>query len=352
MGRGRIEWIDSVKGMLILLIVLGHVIGGAEAVGFIQGRFWHELHRIIYMFHVPAFFVLAGFMWKSSKESDAFWPSMRTFVAKKFYRLMAPYFVFGLVSVIIYCIIVERNFASLGVKLLSLLHGGRWGGAFRANYVLWFLPVMFSTVICYRALDLLLDWKRVWWGHLLLSVVFLYLHRLCVYKLGGGNFPLGISLTMRYMSYLVLGRLAGGLAEAYAKKIPFAARHVVGIAVFAAMSFFDRQLFAGLIGDWGSWLAMVVVGVVMSLSFMTVVRGIDCKALRLTGRYSLGIMLMHKFVVVPLESNAASFYIQWNLVNGIASVVMVTLVAVGCSWLASICIHKYCPILLGERNKG
>ena len=106
----------------------------------------------------------------------------------------------------------------------------------------------------------------------------------------------------------------------------------------------------GLIGDSGSWLIMVVVGVVMSLSFMTVIRCVDCKVLRLTGLYSLGIMLMHKFVVVPLESNALSLYMQWNLANGISSVAAVTLVAAGCSLFASICIHKCCPIILGERD--
>ena len=350
MGNDRIKWIDSVRGALILLIVLGHVIGGAIKSGFIWGLGWTELNRIIYMFHVPAFFVLTGFIWKSAKMGNAFWPSMRTFVAKKFNRLMVPYYVFGLSSAIIYCITVERSFASLGMKLLSLLHGGGWGDAFRANSVLWFLPVMFSTVICYRILDSLLDWKRMWWGQLLLSIAFLYVHRFCVYRLGGGNFPLGISMAMRYMSYLVLGRLAGRLTEAYATKIPFAIRPVVGIVVFATMSFFDRKLFAGLIGDWGSWLIMVVVGVAMSLSFMTVIRCVDCRALRLTGLFSLGIMLMHKFVVVPLESNAVSLYMQWNLLNGISSVAAVTLVAAGCSLVASICIRKCCPIILGERG--
>ena len=114
----RIEWIDSVRGLLILLIVLGHVIGGAEVAGHISGTFWMEANRIIYMFHVPAFFVLTGFLWKAVKKNERLLSRFRIFAARKFLRLMVPYFVFGIVSLAIYCLVVEKSFSTFGVKIL------------------------------------------------------------------------------------------------------------------------------------------------------------------------------------------------------------------------------------------
>jgi len=59
----REAWIDRWKGMLILLVVLGHVVGGGGnlAAGSASNLLL-ELWRVIYIFHMPSFFVLAVFV--------------------------------------------------------------------------------------------------------------------------------------------------------------------------------------------------------------------------------------------------------------------------------------------------
>lgn len=57
-GNVRKVWIDSLKGILILLVVLGHSIQntlGEEC----YGNYWWNL---IYSFHMPAFMAISGYL--------------------------------------------------------------------------------------------------------------------------------------------------------------------------------------------------------------------------------------------------------------------------------------------------
>lgn len=47
----RIAWIDLAKGIVIILMVLGHVIIGRM-----------DLNKFIFIFHMPFFFIMAGFL--------------------------------------------------------------------------------------------------------------------------------------------------------------------------------------------------------------------------------------------------------------------------------------------------
>ena len=58
MNSTHISWIDSLKGVAILLVVLGHTLDGAPMY---SGTEWMQtLHDIIYSFHMPLFFFLSG----------------------------------------------------------------------------------------------------------------------------------------------------------------------------------------------------------------------------------------------------------------------------------------------------
>ena len=89
----RIEWLDSLKGFAIFLVVVGHVI-----LGYIRAETFTEyqwslqfVYDVIYSFHMPVFFFVAGyFMHIPLKEG------FNKFVKDKFIRLMVPYFTIGL----------------------------------------------------------------------------------------------------------------------------------------------------------------------------------------------------------------------------------------------------------------
>lgn len=71
--------LDASKGILILLVVLGHILSGGALTGYIK--------YAIYSFHMPLFFGISGFMLKKELFSIPF-----TDLTKKyFHRLLIPF---------------------------------------------------------------------------------------------------------------------------------------------------------------------------------------------------------------------------------------------------------------------
>lgn len=62
----RIEWLDSLKGFAIFLVVVGHVILGYMHAGIFIDHQWslQFVYDVIYSFHMPLFFIISGFLYK------------------------------------------------------------------------------------------------------------------------------------------------------------------------------------------------------------------------------------------------------------------------------------------------
>ena len=66
----RIVWADALKGLLIVLVVLGHSIQASKiqlGESFINDYLWN----LIYSFHMPAFIAISGFVAYRAKASSA-----------------------------------------------------------------------------------------------------------------------------------------------------------------------------------------------------------------------------------------------------------------------------------------
>lgn len=130
----RIEWADLFKGIMIILVVVGHSTG--------------KFNSWIYQFHMAAFFFMSGYLSTIEKKNDAI------VVAKKFLNIMLPYFVFGAIGVLINgllsaCGVYEFLFGSgfigirLAIKEMFLygnVHVQYWG-------TFWFLIALFGIEI-------------------------------------------------------------------------------------------------------------------------------------------------------------------------------------------------------------
>ena len=94
MGQQRQIWADSLKGILILLVVLGHAIQGVYADDVESSRLW----CIIYSFHMPAFFAISGYFVKYAGIcSGGGYKS----IIKRVQQLLIPYFIWAILKLII-----------------------------------------------------------------------------------------------------------------------------------------------------------------------------------------------------------------------------------------------------------
>lgn len=129
----REEFIDVAKGLLIIAVVMGH------------STIDTNVKSIIYWFHMPAFFIVSGILFKTPKERML---NFRGWVKNLALRYFIPYFSFyALISVF------TRGFFK---DILSFLYGGRM-----YPFVFWYIPVLFFTIILFGYLVDKFNTKKV-----------------------------------------------------------------------------------------------------------------------------------------------------------------------------------------------
>ena len=138
----REKWIDNAKGIAMLMIILGHVVGGSPKVHWVYGV------------HLVVFFLLSGYLFRKV-------PVTREFLNKRFSRLMVPYFytcaailitdvlaAWGTTTVNVTSIIsrdlLRSFFASGAITSFGVIDLGTRIGA------IWFLPAIFFAMLFFQ----------------------------------------------------------------------------------------------------------------------------------------------------------------------------------------------------------
>lgn len=154
MSPKRLDWLDLAKGIAIVAVVFGHV-------SLIP---WDPFRKIIFSFHMPLFFVAAGY----TAKAELSWQSVR----KSAKRLLLPY--------VISCVLMSLVSLFQGSNLLNEISRMLWGSGVPANYgpgipitgdlfiptvgAIWFLPCMFFSKTMFSALlwftKSLKEWQR------------------------------------------------------------------------------------------------------------------------------------------------------------------------------------------------
>ncbi len=80
----NIVWVDIVKFIGIFLVVLGHSLQTFELTD--TSVVFEHLWKYIYLFHMPLFFIIAGYLYKSKSKSDNY--------KKIICGLLIPYFIY------------------------------------------------------------------------------------------------------------------------------------------------------------------------------------------------------------------------------------------------------------------
>lgn len=352
----RNQTIDAWKGLLILLVVVGHVVGGGCHLA--TGTSYAALrmtYLIIYSFHMSAFFFIAGIMWREKEFGE--------FILGRARRLLIPYVCVGLVSICLHQLFGDgtRAFAESGSyyqtwaahkggiseNLISLVHAGGWpnGQGFRCNSVLWFLPCMFVVQICFWPIRHFLTKT---WSLIVLLVILLALD--CVFDvLGFAYWPWGANKIPRYLMYMIIGNRVKDVFLAQQFKIG----KIVGAMGVSCM-------FGSVYICWMERLVAgpIVICLMPVMALLGIVLGrwiIDCSGefarhiFATLGFASMGIMLWHKFFVVTMQLKlpfVRALYAS-GLIGSILASAGVILLSTICSiWLCGIWNYVVCHVSL------
>ena len=124
---------DILRGILIILMVMGHV------------RFGSSFDKYIHMFHMPAWFILAG--WFSQGKNRSF----AGFLRRKTVKLLLPYIICGIVHYPLWIILVRKNSGDLLTPLKSLFWINTNQNLPIAN-ALWFLTSLFFAELIFEVI--------------------------------------------------------------------------------------------------------------------------------------------------------------------------------------------------------
>lgn len=276
----RISYLDMMKGMAILLVVIGHLI---------QFSFGYEIsHSVRFLyFHMPVFFYISGFL--AYKKILSFRDLGKKLI-KRGITLFLPYVVF------LTCWCVFSGYTDI----IGIILGG--GGGYWFLYTL-FIISMFFLIYEYIIRHIEKTWIYVMlWiiPYVIIIIVKMYLNRI---DSGGGLYDIVAGIVNYYRYYLI-----GYMCKKYINfnKLIFCNDIVAGlglIAYFLNWYFFERHNILLIFG--GSMGAIIV----LQRFFQMAVKedsGIG-KALSSIGKQSLAIYVIHYFLIPDVSASMHDF---------------------------------------------
>ena len=313
----RLSWLDVLKGIGIILVVIGHIYSN------------QTIFNWLYSFHMPLFFLSAGWVYKEK--------TVLADIKRRIQTIVIPYFSFGFL-VLIYWQLIERRFRDSDMSFMDSLFG-LFSGCYdnlEFNIHLWFLPCFFVTVIIFNILVNLGGRRMAYLVSALMSLAFI------VVPMHGLIW--GIDRVFKYIGFYAVGVfIAGKSVKAVRKKVEAG---IVAI-VLLALSFFLScyHLTMGIM-----WFVTALIGVAAVILISQLIN--ENRILQYFGRISLIILCIHGPVyrivvkIVSILLNVGTDAVRENFL--LAMVVVAITMAI-CSTAYEVVV-RLAPWMVGKKK--
>jgi fucose 4-O-acetylase-like acetyltransferase len=269
--KRRDDWVDYAKGIGILLVVYGHVARGVFSAGIpMDAGLFRLVDSIIYSFHMPLFFLLAGIYFIPSFEKYG----RRGLILEKVNTIAYPYVIWSLLQGFIEVLLSRFTNSQTSVhEVLTLL----W--APRAQF--WFLHSLFGLFVL---IAIVYQRRKPVFGWLLLLVA------LALWS-GQVFLQLPLPLNPTLLVFFIIGILASHWRALFQSR-PFACSIGSGCLLLTAQILFHRTSMD--LSHLNLLLALFGIVFVLSLANLLARQNTHwVKGLAILGAYSMPIYLMH-----------------------------------------------------------
>ena len=275
----HITWIDTLKGIAIILVVIGHAIawnftdfGELIEYGPKKDLLWFHF---IYSFHMPLFFWISGYL---LPRKDASFKALQSVIWRRFYTLIIPLLTSG-----------------------SILYFLSMGGA-----IIWFLKALFEFILIAYIYEYFR--YRYSFGIIqdVLFIFLLYFLMRIAYKYVDGT-QLNNILSMEYLLFgNYIGFFAGILCKRYKilmekmnTNVMFTLCFVLFVIVFSVYLYFPD---IPIIVRVKSWLLPVcgIICMIYLVKNRIDQMGVITKCVNYLGQHSLEIYILQDFFVFRL----------------------------------------------------
>lgn len=134
--KERFDYIDVAKSLGMLCVIWGHIMMSGLS------------HNFVYAFHIPLFFFISGMMYNNKK-----YDSFVVFCRKRFVTLLIPYFVYSVITWIIWALYSYLSHDTVDSYIMPLLQTfiaqGSGAHFLIHNGPLWFVTCLFVVEMAY-----------------------------------------------------------------------------------------------------------------------------------------------------------------------------------------------------------
>lgn len=311
-------WVDNVKVIACILVVLGHFFQSMVKANLMADSFAYNLFEdTIYYFHVPLFFICSGYLYQKYSIVNNL-KTWKISVLKKLIALGIPYFVFSFATWAL-----KKIFASS----VNTEIGGLFDTLFKhpaSPY--WYLYILFILFV--------ITWtsKSDKQQYLMLAIA------VCmklVYTFGMNTGLYFIDNTLANCVWFVIGMtMAYGVI-----KMTNALMSIILFAIFLLGSILAELEYIHF-KTQGFLLTLVACFSVISLIYYLYKDGIQNKQMAFIAKYTMPIFLMHTLFAAPFRS----VLLKIGVNNLIIHIVLGLLVSFVCPVIAMIIMEKLKPL--------
>ncbi len=323
----REKWLDTAKGIGIVLVVFGHLCG----------EYLPLLVKWIFSFHMPLFFMLSGYLEYGKKVG-----SFKPYIKHKASSLLWPYFTFGFCIVVIAAIDSIRIGNSEVLIRTILIH---LFGYSRADYgigVIWFLAVLFE-------LEILIGFLR-YKNLLAVSVIFLIIGNITFFK--QITLPLYFNVLGGAIAFFMVGMIIRILHDRIKSIYTIIFSAIFVLSTLISMIVFMKNDRVDLaVGIYGESLCLYYIGAISGSFVIILISHIICRfttvnVLALLGQETMIIMMAHFFVnrFVNLGFGLIGFNLN-SMFKGYGSIIQ-SMICISICYGISLIVKKYTPWII------
>ncbi|MDR3594806.1 acyltransferase family protein [Clostridium sp.] len=282
--------INIMKGIGILMVMLGH------------RSLPNIIVKYIYVFHMPLFFVISGYLFDVRRYNDN-----RSFIIKKGRSLLQPYCCFWIISLIVQALASNANilpkieYGQLINSFFYITQKGIWNGP------LWFLVCLFVVEIIYFLLV-----KRFGNDYLKLYIMIFFIIGLLLSKVNL-VLPFKIDVAFTGLVFFTLGNMVReyGLSVRTNKKQDMIIFCITTVIVFMTAIFFNPVIVSMMVCQYGNYIIFIITSIIGVISIYYIAKIIrEFKLLEFIGSNSLVIMSLHFIIYLVILDP-----IQYNIIN-------------------------------------
>ena len=278
----RIKWVDDVKTIACILVVLGHFFQSMVKSGIINDNYIYQLfNHEIYLFHVNLFFICSGYIYQRKYIDSGVIDRRSKVIVSKFYSLIIPMIVFASITWMLKYVAGESVNVGNQSFLQSVL--------ITPTAPYWFLQTLFIIFVITPQLK-----DNIGYALIIIASILL---RICSYYISG--MPQVIHNVMTYEMWFVLGMLINkvNMQKLNLKKIMIMAYIMLGVFLLTSIWLFNNN-----INQYGIILGFLACTsiIILTMYYESINRS-NMVTFDMIKKYMFPIYLMHTIFAAPIR---------------------------------------------------